>query len=90
MPSFIATLSLKFRGIEEYDNLTLETDPSVNRCFFSGRFQVPSATGVNDIPALAFEPTAAFRCKPEAGSETRGFFEVDYSSAMHLRSGRLA
>ena len=52
-------------------------------------FQVPSATGVNDLPALAFEPTAAFRCKPEAGSETRGFFEVDYSFAMPSHSGRL-
>lgn len=57
---------------------------------FIGRFQVPSATSVNDIPALVFEPTAAFRCKPEAVSETRGFFEVDCSSAMQLHSGRLA
>jgi hypothetical protein len=57
---------------------------------YEGRFQVPSATGVNDIPALAFEPTAAFRCKPEAGSETRGFFEVDCSSVMQLHTGRLA
>ena len=30
MPSFIATLSLKLRGIEEYDNLTFQTEPSVN------------------------------------------------------------
>ena len=54
------------------------------------RFQVPSATGVNDLPALAFEPAAAFRCKPKAGSETRGFFEVDYSFAKPSHSGRLA
>lgn len=29
---------------------------------------------VNDIPELASEPAAAFRCKPEVGSETREFF----------------
>ena len=34
MPSFIATLSLKLRGIEEYDNLTFQTEPSVINFIF--------------------------------------------------------
>ena len=29
MSSFMATLSLKWRVIEEYDNLTFQTEPSV-------------------------------------------------------------
>ena len=29
MSSFMATLSLKWRGIEEYDNLRFQTEPSV-------------------------------------------------------------
>jgi hypothetical protein len=45
---------------------------------------------VNDVPALASEPVAASRCKPEAGFETHELFEVDYSFAKQSHSGRLA
>lgn len=45
---------------------------------------------VNDIPELASEPAAAFRCKPEVEFETHGFFEADCSSAKQSRSGRFA
>ena len=34
MSSFMATLSLKWRGIEEYVNLTLQTEPSVINFIF--------------------------------------------------------
>ena len=34
-------------------------------------------TSFSDIPASAFEPTAAFHCRPEAGFETHELFEVD-------------
>ena len=35
-----------------------------------GGFKYQPQHLVSDIPASAFEPAAAFRCKPEVGSET--------------------
>lgn len=41
---------------------------------------------VNEIPASAFEAAVAFNFRPEAGSETYKFFEVNCLSAKQLHS----
>ena len=76
-------------GIESKNpNLNWGGAPALS--FKPGGFKYQPQHLVSDIPASAFEPTAAFHCRPEAEFETHEFFEVDYSFAKQSHSGRLA
>ena len=68
LASYLTSFSFSDGAGHDYSNT------SQNVVTFTGAVSSTNCNTVNDIPELAFEPTAAFRCKPEAGYGTREFF----------------